>query len=187
MIRTQSTKTTREQPESFESAMQVYESSLLRYATRMLGDANAAQDVVQDTFIKLYRVWSNGKRPTTNLKGWLYRVTHNQAVDHIRRESRLRLLHEEQAAEAKHIPSTPSPAKELSRKDTLNRVLAHVRQLSEIEQMVVLLRLQEGMSYKDIGQVIGRSEGSVGSTLHHAVKKLSGKLKHAGIVKGGAA
>ena len=56
-----------------------------------------------------------------------------------------------------------------------------------MEQMVVLLRLQEGMSYKDIGNVIGRTEGSVGSTLHYAVKKLAGKLKQAGIVEGGSA
>lgn len=172
---------------SFESAMQAYETSLLRYATRLLGDTNTAQDVVQDTFIKLYKAWTNGKRPTTNLKSWLYRVTHNQAVDHIRKESRLRVLHEDQADEIERHTPPPSPAKELSRKDTLETVLGYVKQLNEIEQMVVVLRLQEGMSYKDIGQIIGRSEGSVGSTLHHAVKKLAGKLKLAGLVEGGAA
>jgi len=189
MIRTKTTRTRQEknQPETFESAMQAYESSLLRYATRILGDTNTAQDIVQDTFIKLFKAWNNGQHPKVNLKGWLYRVTHNQAVDHIRRESRLRVLHEEQAETLEADPSPPSPSGTLSRKDTLATVLTYVQELAEMEQMVVLLRLQEGMSYKDIGNVIGRTEGSVGSTLHYAVKKLAGKLKQAGIVEGGSA
>ncbi|MEM7396947.1 MAG: sigma-70 family RNA polymerase sigma factor, partial [Verrucomicrobiota bacterium] len=75
-----------------------YESSLLRYATRILRDENAAQDVVQNTFIKLHKAWIDGTtRPNRQLSGWLYRVTHNHAVDYIRRESRLRVLHEQQA------------------------------------------------------------------------------------------
>ena len=58
-------------------------------------------------------------------------------------------------------------------------VLTELRRLHEREQQVVLLRLQEGLSYKEIAEVTGRTEGNVGNILHHAVKKLSKRLAHA--------
>ena len=63
----------------------------------MPGSAGHAQDVVQNTFIKLFRKWKKGMQPSNRLKSWLYRVTHNEAVDLIRRESRLQVLHAKHA------------------------------------------------------------------------------------------
>mgnify|MGYP001826795372 CR=1 FL=1 len=164
--------------------MAEYEAGLLRYAIRLVNDHSAAQDVVQDVFIKLYRGWKDGAHPDQNLKSWLYRVTHNAAVDHIRRESRLRLLHERQAEDA---PSA-SPAgqrRQLDAKEGMRLALQHLKQLNPAEQQVVLLRLQEGMSYREIAGITRRTEGNVGCVLHHALKKLSASLRQAGITTGG--
>jgi RNA polymerase sigma factor (sigma-70 family) len=54
--------------------------------------------------------------------------------------------------------------------------------LSPVERQVLLLRLEEGLSYKEIAAVTERSVGNVGKVLHHAVKKLSEKAKEAGLV-----
>jgi RNA polymerase sigma-70 factor (ECF subfamily) len=163
-----------------EDVVAEYESALLRYATRLVNDTSAAQDVVQDVFIKLCRGWRNGSHPGEQLRSWLFRVTHNAAVDYIRRESRLRVLHERQAEHAA-VEAPAGQRRTLLAKETHALVLEHLRLLDPREQQVVVLRLQEGMSYREIADVTGRSEGNVGCILHHALKKLAASLKRAGI------
>ncbi len=154
-----------------------YETPLLRYATGILHNGHTAQDVVQNAFIKLCRQWRQGAHPTKALKSWLYKVTHNEAIDYMRRETRLKVLHEKHA-ETKTDADCPDglhcPAEA---KDTYANVIRHVRTLSDSEQQVILLRLQEGLTYDEIANVIGRSRGNVGCILHHAVKKLAKRIQ----------
>lgn len=161
-----------------EAVVATHETALLRYAARIVNSATAAQDVVQNVFIKLVRQPDASALPPDQLKGWLYRVTHNEAVDHVRRESRLQLLHERQGEDPVFAPpesiGDPAPPDE-----RVAVVLTAVRHLHPREQQVVLLRLQEGLSYKEISDVTGRSEGNVGNILHHAVHKLSRRLARA--------
>jgi RNA polymerase sigma-70 factor (ECF subfamily) len=167
--------------EELEMIISEHEAGLLRYATRLLNDPNTAKDVVQGTFIKLCQGWQDGARPAKQLKGWLYRVTHNGAVDYIRKESRLKVLHETQAEET-GMSEPPRQRGALQRKEAMDLALEHMRKLKPEEQQVVILRLQEGMSYREIAEVTKRSEGNVGCILHHAVKKLAKSLKQAGVV-----
>lgn len=171
-----------EAPHAFEQTMAAHESALLRYATRLLNDPHAAQDVVQETFVKLHRYWRDGAQPMAQLASWLYRVTHNAAVDYIRREDRLRALHTRQAEDPPDPPADDPPARALERAEMLTLALAQVRRLDPGEQQVVILRLQEGMSYQRISEITGRTEGNVGCILHHAVKKIAAGLKRAGAV-----
>ena len=83
-----------------ETIVARYESALLRYATRLLNNADSAQDVVQDTFIRLFRRRpDDGTADEGRLRQWLYRTAHNAAIDHIRAEQRRRRLHERHALE----------------------------------------------------------------------------------------
>ena len=159
-----------------EAIVAEHETALLRYAARIVNNPTIAEDVVQSVFIKLFQAWKPGTRPSSKLKGWLFRVTHNEAVDHIRRESRLRVLHDKQAEErSSDCPDGKNcPASENDRKQL---VLEHLRSLHPREQQVVLLRLEEGLSYREISDITGRSEGNVGNILHHAVKKLGERIK----------
>jgi RNA polymerase sigma-70 factor (ECF subfamily) len=166
--------------QEFTAIITEHQTALLRYVARLVNDAAAAQDVVQETFLKLFRVWRAGARPTENLKPWLYRVAHNAALDYIRHETRLRRWHEEEAAERAAASADPSDPP-----DQAELVLGQLRCLAEPEQQVLLLRLQEGLSYREIGLVTGRTEGNVGCLLHHAVKKLSVSLKKAGLIAKG--
>jgi len=159
-----------------EAIVAEHETALLRYATRIVNNPATAQDVVQNVFIKLFRQWEEGARLSDELKGWLFRVTHNEAVDFIRRESRLRVLHEKQAQEATadcldgvHCGTADDERRQM--------VLQSLQKLHPREQQIVLLRLEEGLSYTEIAKITGRSEGNVGNILHHAVRKLSKCMK----------
>ena len=163
------------------AVMTEFEAPLLRYAARILNNHATAEDVVQNAFIKLFKAWPPGSRPTGKIKAWLYRVTHNEAVDVIRRESRLKLLHKKQAAEMATVclDGVHCDGDEQERKAL---VLTYLKKLHPREQQVVLLRLEEGLSYRGISEVTGRSEGNVGNILHHAVRKLSQNLQEAGAI-----
>jgi RNA polymerase sigma factor (sigma-70 family) len=62
-------------------------------------------------------------------------------------------------------------------------VLDHLDRLSPVERQVLLLRLEEGLSYQEIADVTERSVGNVGKVLHHAVRKVSEELKKTGVIQ----
>ena len=142
-----------------EAILVAYEAALLRYATRITRNPFAAQDVVQTAFLRLCSHWSGDWQPSDRLKNWLYRVTHNEAVNHIRREARRRDLHEAAAREFEITPADDP--------------------MAERREQVLVLRLQEGCSYAQIADITGRSQGNVGNILHHAVARLAGLVAKA--------
>ena len=156
-----------------------HQSALLRYASRFLNNSDVAQDVVQEAFIKLWKAWSSGLRETEKTESWLYRVTHNLAIDHIRQEGRLRKLHEEHGDMDLHAPTA---AMSMSADERQAMVLRSLHRLDDAEREVLVLRLQEGRSYKEISAITNRSEGNVGCLLHHAVKKLAKIMQKQGMV-----
>jgi len=79
---------------NLEGVMSQYQSALLRYATRVLNNEEAAQDVVQEAFIRLHDNWDKVVQRRVPVKGWLFRTTHNAAVDYIRLVEKARLLDE---------------------------------------------------------------------------------------------
>lgn len=158
--------------EQMEDIVTAYESALLRYAARLVNNMDSAQDVVQNAFIKLFNS-ATAPLDGPQLKSWLYRVTHNEAVDLIRRETRLRRLHSEQAEACELNNPIAASRKDRTHDDRLAAVREKLHHLHPREQQVLLLRLQEGLTYKEIAEVMGRSTGNIGNILHHAVRKLS--------------
>ena len=167
-----------------EAVVDEFEQPLLRYATRILRNGTLAQDVVQNVFVKLFRQWQPNQRPNASLKPWLFRVTHNEAVDVIRAEERRKGLHQRSVIDANADEGTtppswqchfgyPSAGGECSDEERRQLVFASLEILTLEERQVVLLRLQQGMSYDEIGVVMNRPRGSVGAILHVAVKKLA--------------
>jgi RNA polymerase sigma-70 factor (ECF subfamily) len=166
---------------ALDAIVEQYQGPLLRYAARILRDPDAAQDVVQDTFIKMYRGWTKGSRPAPEIKGWLYRVTHNAAVDYIRRQSRLRALHENQARESE-VAAPAEQRAQVERRDAMTLVLRYLGELEPEEQQILVLRVEHDLSYKEISEITKRTEGNIGCILHHAMKKLARHLKRAGAI-----
>jgi len=165
--------------QQLDQAIQEFEGPLLRYAFRFVRDESSAHDVVQEAFIKLHKAWSKGNE-IEKLSSWLYRVTHNAAVDLIRKEQRIKQLHERHIEKCELEQSTQE---QWSLEEKLSMTLEHLSTLDEREQQIILLRLQEGKAYHEIAEIMEISEGNVGYILHHAVKKLTDILKEKGLVK----
>jgi RNA polymerase sigma-70 factor (ECF subfamily) len=157
-----------------EEIMDCHAPALLRYAERLVRNPHSAQDVVQQVFVRFSHLSPKKKPKAGSLKAWLYRSTHNQAVDLIRAEQRRKKLHE---AQGEH--------KELYQPESTNvhreqQVLDNLYRLKEQEQQVLLLRLQEGLSYKEISEITGLKEGHIGYLLHQAVHTLSSHFETSG-------
>ncbi len=167
--------------QNMEGIMSQYQAALLRYATRVLNNEDAAQDVVQEAFIRLHDNWDKVMKRRVPVKGWLFRTTHNAAVDFIRRESRLRSLHERKSKQDNCCPVNHEEERR-DQEERLNLVIEHLDALRPREKEVLVLRLQEEMSYKEIAAVIRKSEGYVGSLIHTATRKLTRSLQQAGVV-----
>lgn len=160
-----------------EGIVAEYQTPLIRYAARLVNDGDAARDVVQKTFLKLFDNWKNKGYPEiVKPKSWLYRVAHNLAVDHVRAESRRQDLHEREATDPAFSAASARHSESHARQQ---EVLRHLDVLTEVEKQVLLLRLEEGLSYKEIAAVTKRTEGNIGCVLHHAVKKVGAKIKKA--------
>ncbi len=154
-----------------------YQGTLLRFVSKLLGDREAAQDVVQDTFLQVAR---HPKRllDIENHHNWLLRVARNLGISHLRRRSRAR-KHTEAfasrvAAEAQAREEEKSRA--LEEEETRSLVRSEINRLSERHREVLLLKVQEEKSYREIAEITGLSVTNVGYLLHQAVKELSRRL-----------
>ncbi len=165
----------------WESVVAQYEGALLRYTARFLNDSAAAEDVVQEVFIRLYHRWTPALPNDGRLRQWLYRTAHNAAVDHIRAEQRRRRLHDEAALERETVAPASVQA-EMEASDRRRVVIERLGDLEPSEREVLILRLQEGLSYDEIARITGRRLGTVGCLIHTATRKLTASLRRDGVL-----
>jgi len=166
---------------AFEKVFAEYETKLLRYAEQIVRNADTAQDIVQETFIRLIKSYTAEFTSGALISTWLYRVTHNCAVDHIRKYYKVQTIRIKQSDDDDSaddiVISTPPPASETS--DEAEQALLALRKLSIREQQLVVLKIYEEKSYKEISDITGLTATNVGYILHNAMKKLAAELKKA--------
>ncbi len=152
-----------------------HEAPLIRYATRILKDHQAALDAVQETFIKLVRISQEGRRDSLeNIKSWLYKVTRNHCFDELKSGKRkfevqtdLGTLPESIAADKIDAPDSAA-----EKEDAMMKIREIMNQLKPVEKEVIVLKLEHGKSYKEIADITKLTVGNVGFILHHALRKV---------------
>ncbi len=153
-----------------------FQAPLLRYAARILNNATLAQDVVQNALIKLARKKPPPTEPNDEIRNWLFKVTHNEAIDLIRHEERKRQLHTRYAEQRELLNATAAHNSAVA-SEQHQLVMLALQKLTPQQRQVVLLRLQQGLDYQSIAAITGIKPGYVGNLLHHAVKTLSVEVK----------
>jgi RNA polymerase sigma factor (sigma-70 family) len=167
--------------ETIEQVFAALESPLLLYARKLLGDLNAAEDVVQDAFMKLHAQFQQVRTP----QAWLYRTVHNLAIDHQRRASKV-ILFEPTTREGEDTFNNPSdsqpmPDEQIARWEGIGLVRLAVETLDVRSRDLVKLRFNEDLSYKEISDRTGLTVGHVGYLLHHALKAIAVELDKVGV------
>src|SRR5262249_47885341 len=144
-------------------------TALYRFCHGTLGSRDDAQDVVQETFLKLLQHLRRGS-DHTNVRAWLFAVAANACRDRARRRRRWLPWRPELDAR------TVGPGGDT--RDT-SRIRAALRRLSPRDRMLLSLRAQ-GLSYREIGVAAGIRESSVGRLLARAVDRIKRELDRSG-------
>ena len=153
--------------------MELHQKPLLRYAQSIIRDADGAQDIVQDTFLKYLDFRKINE--ISNAKAWLYKVTYNMAIDIVRKKQRHHKL-EEQVKEFITPQKEVSPIELLQEQDRREWLQEQITLLGEREKELLQMKIFEEKSYKDIAASLNISVGHVGIALHRILKKLSSQL-----------
>lgn len=155
--------------ELVESAQAEFQGPLTGYAAGLLGgDWERARDVVQDTFIKLYK--QDPDLIKGKLKSWLYTVCRNRAIDVLRKENPM-LTSGGEAFETLN-DTMPSPDECAVSKERHAEVLKFLERLPANQKEVIRLKFQGDLSYKEIAEVTGLSVSNVGFLIHTGIKRL---------------
>ena len=150
-----------------------HHEELFRYAARFTGDADLAEDVVQEAFVRL------SERPpaeTAAIRAWLFRAATTIAIDAHRTRRRRAALAEAGTDRLPMAVPGPDPAQAAEREDLRRRVRAALERLEPRDRAVLLMR-EEGFAHREIAEAIGTTTGSVGTMIARALEKLSRHLE----------
>jgi len=139
---------------------------LLSYAYQVVGSTGEAEDLVQVAFLRLFDQLRH-RTPIQNLRSWLYRVVHNLAIDHLRRQGK------EDSAVTEWLTHRTLETVPNSAEDDLiqrQRIAGSLELLNLREKRCLMLRA-EGLSYKEIGDVLSISAKAVSVYLARGLKK----------------
>lgn len=145
-----------------ESLYQDYQRPLLAYLMRLVSDRETAEDLCQETFIKVLRGWSQHD-PNASTAAWLYRIATNTAYDHLRRRRRIRFM------PLLEIEPPPGDATSMeTRLDEGEPVWTALAQLPPLYRVPLMLHTCEGRSTQEIADVLGCSNSAVKTRLFRA-------------------
>ncbi len=148
--------------------------ALYRTALRILGDREAAEDAVQDAYLRIAHPVTPHEMPQ-HPRGWMFRVLRNLCIDRLRsRKSRLRVISSDGEIEtlSQNLSDHCTPETELLSSDALDRVARAMDAMPPELSEVLSLSAVEGLSYQETAAVIGVPIGTVRSRLNRARQSL---------------
>ena len=146
-----------------------HQDGVYRLALSYLRERDAAEDVVQEVFVKAFRALDRF-RGDAAFRTWLFRIAVNESKSALRRSGR---RGETALDDAGDLPSGhPDPADRTVLSDEVARARAALESLPEKQRLSVALRTEEGLSFREIGQITGSSEGAARVNYFHGIRRL---------------
>ncbi len=170
--------------DGFEELVRRYQRPIAAYVYRMVGDYDAALDLTQEVFIKVYGSLTR-YRSEYKFSTWIYKIAHNAAVDHLRRHStREQSLVKQADGEQYDLPVESgrlSPEQESEKAERCAEIEAVVRQLPAAYRELIVLRHSHDLSYDEIADVTGLPLGTVKNRLFRAREVMRQQFVERGI------
>lgn len=161
----------RGQLEGFGALYDAFLDRIYRFAYYRTGHQQLAEDITGEVFMKALRSISGYKPERASFTTWLYAIARNAVIDHSRTQRPTEGL--ESIVE---LAASDDPARTVHSRLQLAQVMEQLKAYTPRQQDIVLMRLWDGMSHKEIAEVLGMSEASVKMQFSRTVKQLQHKL-----------
>jgi RNA polymerase sigma-70 factor (ECF subfamily) len=167
---------------AFEQIVARYQRPVISLIARMTGDRAQAEDLAQETFVKAFRNLA-AFDTTRRLSSWLFRIAHNTAIDAMRRSSpppESIDATDFASAAGPHQPAAPPGPDPVERRELGQALEAAMAGLRPDQRAAIVLRYENGLSFSEIGAVLGVPEVTARSHVHRARKELARLLTASG-------
>lgn len=156
---------------AFEVLVRQHQQDIYRLTYRMTRNAEDAKDLAQETFVQAYRALGTF-RGQSRFSTWLYRIAMNLCLNHLKSSAR-----EDPAEVDGHLPDTRADSLEAVMTDERDRAVAQaIGALPPQQKATLTLRVQQGLSHKEIAEILDCSEGTAKANYFHAVRALQRRL-----------
>ncbi|MBJ7459077.1 MAG: sigma-70 family RNA polymerase sigma factor [Thermoleophilaceae bacterium] len=156
------------EPQAFDALYRDSRDDLFAYLTYLVGDRSLAEEITAQAFERAFRKRSLFKPGRGDLRGWLFSIARNAAVDELRRGGR------ESALEL--VPESVGAFSVDRASDDRLLVADAMRRLQARERELVALKFFAGLENAQIGRVLGISSSNVGTQLHRAISRLRAEI-----------
>jgi len=167
---------------AFEQIVRRYQRPIISLIARMTGDWALAEDLAQETFVKAFRSLA-AFDTTRRLSSWLFRIAHNTAIDAMRRHRPAQAALDAGAlafVDAASEPATAPQPDPIERRELGDALEAAMAELRPDQRAAIVMRYENGLSFDEIGTVLGVPEVTARSHVHRARKELARLLTASG-------
>lgn len=158
------------EPSTFTRLAKRYERSLYCFCLALVGDAEMARDLAQDTLLEVWRT-RQSYRPTSTFRAYLFTIARNRGRSHLRWRSIRRFVGLDQVK-----TTVEGPASRLLAADRDRQLWASLERLPEHFRLPLVLRFVEELEYEEIAAIIGRTPSTARSRVHYGLKALADQL-----------
>jgi RNA polymerase sigma-70 factor, ECF subfamily len=168
--------------DAFDELHALLEPAIARFVRRLVGSAQEAEDIVQDTFIALY-LNMDRIEPVEKLRPYIFRIARNKCYDLLRRQGRFEEVSLDDEPVYVRVSFDLASQNSIPPDDVAHWLLLNLEVqeamelLPELQRQALILYCEEGLSYAEIAEAMDTSLGTIKSRLFHAKKNLRGLLK----------
>jgi len=167
----------RRDPRAFEALYRKYVAQVYSFAIYELRDPHAAEDLTAQVFLRalagLPRFREQVEPPDSSFKVWLFQIARNALSNERRRSRRHPVAALDLAAE---VPAPDDPQAAVSRRAEVQRAWAAIERLPDDRRRAIVLRFVNEMSAREIGHILGRSEGATRVLIHRSLQAVARQL-----------
>jgi len=164
----------RREPAAVSRIYSAYAPALFRFFMAAVGDRHQAEDLTGTAFVSAIEGLPRFYGPVEALGGWLFRIARHDLYDHRRRQARARIEPlEDHLPEAARVAGADDPEKLAIERLEGSRVLAAMRQLSDDQREVLLLRMGAGLTAPEVAETLGMTTGAVKALQHRGLASLA--------------
>lgn len=153
--------------QEYNTSVTAYSGNLYRFILKMTKDADRANDIVQEAYMKLWEHLPDVE--AAKAKSWLFTTARNAMLNQLKREKKM------ESIEMRQFKEPYANQHQFELKELLDKSL---NQLPELQRSIILLRDLEGYDYKEIGEILGLTDSQVKVYLFRGRQKVKEALKH---------